>query len=1424
MATFYSSDWHSAPNGGAKYRLALTCTVASQNVAANTSTINWVLTIQKDRSYRGFYDYPANTRVRIDGTIVYDWDSYPTSEWPGWSEWTLASGSRTITHNSDGTRTFIVGAAWQRAASGWSPGSFDVSGTMVLPTIARATTPTVTPSPAATGAAVKISLPRASSAFTHDVTWASGTMSGTIGTDLATEATWIVPNVMGEFPGQSRAPITITVVTKNGATVIGSRQVTLQATAPPMAPEIKHLTPDQEYDIRAREVTWDTDTNEWKRGRILPTDSISMVDPSSATTTCSITMSKLKAVDFPDHSIIDIDVFDGENWRFTNHRFVLSRIEGDAADPSETYTYSGTEYIDYMLGFAYVPTDYKWTGASGEFGLTSAGNLVHYCIFKAKERGWGPRMGIGFDWAKTSFGDPWMNTNLNRTVSKGTPVSQVLDGMVNDGYVEYSTEYHTNQAWLVLLNPGTGASFADVGASPVVNLGLAELTRAPRRGTSEKRLTRVTVVGDVASGGKDPITATRERAPFDPNVFGHLEGWVSASGVKSGAEVGRIGDNALRDNASVVNERTFEYDAQGIAPQFRPYVVFKPGDWVLIPTDDGPITDRISQITISKTKDSKKITVLTGDRILSGVASLAKRQSAQTGGAIGGGNGTTPSQLDDRIPAAPIIDTVTSVGYWTTDGTARSEITVKWAPVTEAMSGSGIDIDIYEVWWREAVGGVWKFRAATSDTEIDMPDWEVLKNYELRVRARSAASVFGEFSENIEHMTPEPAVDLDGPILSDLYTDGLGNIYASWDGTLGGVPAPNRVGYIAAEVSSDGGTVYTQMGTPITAMGTIVIAPGSYGEFKVRLRAFDGLGNPGDASLPQTITTENPHINEVITLSSTTQALVSPSGGGATVPATSVITGTARNTTITTWEYSEDGAAFTATVPDGVSRNLNEVTVTGEDVTARTIAVRASDAHGAFDVITIAKLEDGAPGSAYTVLLSNESHTFPGTSSAAVAGSMTSRVFGYKGATAMPANVGTITGAPTGMTISVAANGTTAPIITVEVTTALVNQSGVLDVPVTVDGVTFQKSISWAVAWSTTGAKEPLPPTGITVVPGAGWDASGSFPDAWFDISWTPPTTDIEGDPIEIAGYDLWGKRTDEPEMRFLTSVAAPVARVSVNDSEEWSFQVCATSTHGAKSSLTPPVTSTANATTAPAPAPGVPSLNQYAGLLRILWSGAGMLPQIKTVYATIASSASGPFTRAGMPLAGAGEVVVPGLAPGQYWAKIVIVDERGAISTSAAAGPIQLLPITGVTIQTSSVANTGIKMTDAALTAYDVSGNPSFILDATTGEVWIAPYDSVFEFGASGTVAETGTPTTGVQISSEGSSFNTFIHSAGVQIRNDQTPLSWWEADASDASLVNFVAPRARVDNRFKVGDYEFLREAKAGGKGRLVIRYQGS
>ena len=217
------------------------------------------------------------------------------------------------------------------------------------------------------------------------------------------------------------------------------------------------------------------------------------------------------------------------------------------------------------------------------------------------------------------------------------------------------------------------------------------------------------------------------------------------------------------------------------------------------------------------------------------------------------------------------------------------------------------------------------------------------------------------------------------------------------------------------------------------------------------------------------------------------------------------------------------------------------------------------------------------------------------------------------------------------------------------------------------------------------------------------------------------------------------------------------------------------------------------------------------------------MVPQIKYAYATISTTSGGTYTRAGMPLNGAGEVVIPGLAPGDYYAKIVMVDEVGNTSTSAASAALTLLPITGVTIQTSALANTGIKLTNASLTSYDVSGTPTFILRSVTGEVWIAPYDAVFDLGASGTVATTGAATTGIAVSSDNSSFNTFVHPAGLQIRNDQTALSWWEADANDADLVNFFSPRAVIGQRFRIGDYEMLRESKTTGS-RLVTRYKGA
>src|SRR5699024_10657387 len=100
----------------------------------------------------------------------------------------------------------------------------------------------------------------------------------------------------------------------------------------------------------------------------------------------------------------------------------------------------------------------------------------------------------------------------------------------------------------------------------------------------------------------------------------------------------------------------------------------------------------------------------------------------------------------------------------------------------------------------------------------------------------------------------------------------------------------------------------------------------------------------------------------MITLTSTAQVMVSPHDGGPTEPTVVQVYGEAKDTAISVWEYSVDGGSFSATEPAGVSRAGNLVSITGEFMTARTIAVRMADANGRADVMTVAKLVDGAPG------------------------------------------------------------------------------------------------------------------------------------------------------------------------------------------------------------------------------------------------------------------------------------------------------------------------------------------------------------------------------------------------------------------------------------------------------------------------------
>lgn len=143
-------------------------------------------------------------------------------------------------------------------------------------------------------------------------------------------------------------------------------------------------------------------------------------------------------------------------------------------------------------------------------------------------------------------------------------------------------------------------------------------------------------------------------------------------------------------------------------------------------------------------------------------------------------------------------------------------------------------------------------------------------------------------------------------------------------------------------------------------------------------------------------------------------------------PTTITVTAQAVNTSVSAWTYSTDGGkTFASTLPAGVTRSGNVVTLIGTSVTANSIVIKASD--GTYsDVLTIYKAIDGIDGDigpdgkpAPIVFLSNENMSFAANASGQVVGTTVyCNVVAYSGTTKVVPELGVITGLPTGMSIN----------------------------------------------------------------------------------------------------------------------------------------------------------------------------------------------------------------------------------------------------------------------------------------------------------------------------------------------------------------------------------------------------------------------
>ena len=144
-----------------------------------------------------------------------------------------------VTHNADGSWPSGQVCGWWRfnvplashnvPTVGWT--AFNIDGE--IPTIPRATTPTLSSSSVAMGSAVTINLPRASSSFTHNVTYRFGNATGTINSNAGTSCSWTPPVSLAQQIKTSASGVgTITVQTKNGSTIIGTKTINITLTVP----------------------------------------------------------------------------------------------------------------------------------------------------------------------------------------------------------------------------------------------------------------------------------------------------------------------------------------------------------------------------------------------------------------------------------------------------------------------------------------------------------------------------------------------------------------------------------------------------------------------------------------------------------------------------------------------------------------------------------------------------------------------------------------------------------------------------------------------------------------------------------------------------------------------------------------------------------------------------------------------------------------------------------------------------------------------------------------------------------------------------------------------------------------------------------------------------------------------------------------
>lgn len=192
----------------------------SQNITNNTSDVSFTFKIAAITSGYNWSGWASKIKytITINGTTYTD----SIGSYNGSSTVTLKSGTQTIQHNNDGTKTISFSfSVTDTSGASYTCGNASASGSLTLTTIPRnSTISSITGG--TIGQTLTVNINRASSNYTHEVKVTYGSKTQTLSTSATTSASGTLEmSFCNQITNNTSASAIVTLLTKNGNTYVG---------------------------------------------------------------------------------------------------------------------------------------------------------------------------------------------------------------------------------------------------------------------------------------------------------------------------------------------------------------------------------------------------------------------------------------------------------------------------------------------------------------------------------------------------------------------------------------------------------------------------------------------------------------------------------------------------------------------------------------------------------------------------------------------------------------------------------------------------------------------------------------------------------------------------------------------------------------------------------------------------------------------------------------------------------------------------------------------------------------------------------------------------------------------------------------------------------------------------------------------------